>query len=145
MLDLHRIMNGFHGPFATGVTCQQGALTLPDTWSRSPFWDLLVFQLLWLDFSNLPCLYSTFHLEYPLLLSRFRFQIYIWTRRWLAQAWETFWSNMVPITIILCSNSIVAVYNFRMTFAVSWAFITGSDSQAVDTESYQALGLSHRF
>ena len=34
--DLHRIMSGFHGAFATGVACQQGTLTLPDTWFRPP-------------------------------------------------------------------------------------------------------------
>ena len=39
--------------------------------SVPPLWDLLVLQLLRPDFSNLPCLYSTFHLEYPLVLSRF--------------------------------------------------------------------------
>ena len=33
-LGLHRIMSGFHGAFATGVTCQQGTLTLLDTWCR---------------------------------------------------------------------------------------------------------------
>ena len=27
-------MSGFHGAFATGVACQQGMLTLPDTWFR---------------------------------------------------------------------------------------------------------------
>ena len=70
-LDLHRIMSGFHGAFATGVASQQGTLTLPDTWFRPPFWDLLVLQLLRPNSSNLPCLYSTFHLEYPLVLSRF--------------------------------------------------------------------------
>ena len=70
-LDLHRIMSGFHGSFATGVASQQGTLTLPDTWFRPPFWDLLMLQLLRPNFSNLPCLYSTFHLEYPLVLSRF--------------------------------------------------------------------------
>ena len=32
---------------------------------------LLVLQLLRPDSSNLPCLYSTFHLEYPLVFSRF--------------------------------------------------------------------------
>ena len=37
----------------------------------SPFWDLLMLQLLRPNYSNLPCLYSTFHLEYPLVLSRF--------------------------------------------------------------------------
>ena len=70
-LDLHRIMSGFHRAFATGVAYQQGTLTLPDTWFRPPFWDLLVLQWLRPDSSNLPCLYSTFHLEYPLVLSRF--------------------------------------------------------------------------
>ena len=56
---------------ATGVACRQGTLTLPDTWFRPPFWDLLMLQLLRPNSSNLPCLYSTFHLEYPLVLSRF--------------------------------------------------------------------------
>ena len=66
-------LRGFHGAFATGVASQQGALTLPDTWFRPPFWDLLMLQLLRPNSSNLPCLYSTFHLEYPLVLSRFCF------------------------------------------------------------------------
>ena len=66
-------MSGFHGAFATGVASQQGTLTLPDTWFRPPFWDLLMLQLLRPNSSNLPCLYSTFHLEYPLVLSRFYF------------------------------------------------------------------------
>ena len=72
-LDLHRIMSGFHGAFATGVASQQGTLTLPDTWFRPQFLDLLMLQLLRRNSSNLPCLYSTFHLEYPLVLSRFCF------------------------------------------------------------------------
>ena len=70
-LNLHRIMDGFHGAFATGVASQHGTLTLPDTWFRPPFCDLLVFQLLRPDSSNLQCLYSTFRLEYPLVHSRF--------------------------------------------------------------------------
>ena len=75
-LDLQKIMSGFHGAFATGVACQQGTLTLPDTWFRPPFWTcfkLLALQLLRPDFSNLPCLYLNFHLEYPLVVSRFCF------------------------------------------------------------------------
>ena len=68
------IMSGFHEAFATGVTCQQGTLTHPDTWFRPPLWYLLVLQLLRPDSSNLPCLNSTFHLEYPLVLSRFCFK-----------------------------------------------------------------------
>ena len=39
----------------------------------SPFWDLLMLQLLRPNSTNLPCFYSTFHLEYPLVLSRFCF------------------------------------------------------------------------
>ena len=80
-LTLHRLNDlpkltftdwrGFHWAFATGVACQQGALTLPDTWFRPPLWDLLLLSLLRPDSSNLPCLYSTFHLEYSLVLSRF--------------------------------------------------------------------------
>ena len=38
---------------------------LVDTWFRPLFWDLLVPKLLRPDSANLPCLYSTFHLEYP--------------------------------------------------------------------------------
>ena len=64
-------MSGFHGAFATGVASQQGTLTLPDTWFRPPFWDLLMLLLLRPNSSNLSCLSSTFHLEYHLVLSRF--------------------------------------------------------------------------
>ena len=64
------IMSGFHGAFATGVACHQGTLTL-DTWFRLPLLDLLVLQLWRPDSSNLPSLYSNFHLEYSLVLSRF--------------------------------------------------------------------------
>ena len=69
--DLHRIISGFHGAVATGVACQLGMLNLPDTWFCPPFLNLLVLQLLNPDSSNLLCLYSTFHLEYPWVLSRF--------------------------------------------------------------------------
>ena len=75
------IMSGLHGAFATGVACQQGTLTPPDTWFRPPFWDLLMLQLLRPNSSNLPCLYSTFHLEYPLVLSRFCFVVKILRER----------------------------------------------------------------
>ena len=51
-------------------------MSLPDTWFRPPFWDLLMLQLLRPNSSNLPCLYSTFHLEYPLVLSRFSLKKY---------------------------------------------------------------------
>ena len=74
-LDLHRIMSGcLHGALTTGAACQQETLILPDTWLPPPFWDLLLLHLLIPDSSKLSCLYSTFHLEYPLVLSRFCFE-----------------------------------------------------------------------
>ena len=73
--ELHRITSCFNGAFATGVACQQGKLTLPDTWFRPQFWDLLMLKLLRPNSSNLPCLYSTFHIEYHLVLSRFCFVV----------------------------------------------------------------------
>ena len=76
------IMSCLNGAFATGMACQQGTLTLPDTWFRPPFWDLLMLQLLRPNSSNLPCLYSTFYLEYPLVLSRFCFVCFKPTPLW---------------------------------------------------------------
>ena len=58
----------FYIAFATSVACQQGMLTLLNTWFRPPFWDLLILQMLRPDFPNLPCLSSTFHLEYTSIL-----------------------------------------------------------------------------
>ena len=40
------IMSGFHGAFATGVACQQGTLTTPDTWFRPLLGGLHVLWLL---------------------------------------------------------------------------------------------------
>ena len=87
------IMSGFHGAFATGVACQQGTLTLPDTWFRPPFWDLLMLQLLRPNSSNLPCLYSTFHLEYPLVLSRFCSSLFMSALR-LYKSGRHIWNDM---------------------------------------------------
>ena len=122
------IMSGFHGAFATGVACQQGTLTTPDTlfcpfcgglhvlWLLrpvsqtlhrfndlpklthrneripssicdgcgmpagsaypsghlvpSPIVGLACAPIVETRFLELPCLYSTFHLEYSLVLSR---------------------------------------------------------------------------
>ena len=61
-LDLHRITSGFHWALAMSVTCQQGTLTLPDTWYRPPFGDSLMLKLLRPVFPSLPCLFSNFHL-----------------------------------------------------------------------------------
>ena len=61
-----------------GVACRQGTLTLEDTWFRSPFSGFLtcMLHLLRPNFPNLPCLYSTFYLEYPSVLSRFCLYIF---------------------------------------------------------------------
>ena len=83
-------LRGFHGAFATGVASQQGALTLPDTWFRPQFWDLLMLQLLRPNSSNLPCLYSTFHLEYPLVLSRFYFDYTAVADRLRTVSWSNY-------------------------------------------------------
>ena len=85
-------LRGFHGAFATGVASQQGALTLPDTWFRPPFWDLLMLQLLRPNSSNLPCLCSTFHLEYPLVLSRFYY-----LSIFMLMVTEQFWNDIIRI------------------------------------------------
>ena len=86
-------MSGFHGAFATGVACQQGTLTLLDTWFRPPLWDLLVLQLLRPDSSNLPCLYATFHLGIPfgtfsILLTRFIFSLNMYMQAVLTYYFE---------------------------------------------------------
>ena len=52
-------------------TCCNIILYKTFTISLVPIWDLLMLQLLRPNSSNLPCLYLTFHLEYPLVLSRF--------------------------------------------------------------------------
>ena len=58
-------LRGFHGAFATGVACQQGALTLPDTWFLPLFGDLLMLQLLRPNSSNLPCFTRLFTSNTP--------------------------------------------------------------------------------
>ena len=42
--DLHQITSGFHRAFATGVACQQGTVTHPDTWFYPHFYDLLMLE-----------------------------------------------------------------------------------------------------
>ena len=59
--------------FRTAVWTGLRQWQLVPNFLRPPFWDLLMLQLLRPNSSNLPCLYSTFHLEYPLVLSRFYF------------------------------------------------------------------------
>ena len=122
-LDLHRSMSGFHGAFATGVASQQGTLTLPDTWFRSPFWDLLMLQLLRPNSSNLPCLYSTFHLEYPLVLSRFcippfedggYIALQVWVACLVCQSPTTTCETDNSKTLHLINFILITLYNYRL-------------------------------
>ena len=68
----YRIASGFHGAFVTVVVCQQGTLTLPDTWFR-PFLGLAYAPIFEISFLKLDVILPTFHLEYPLVLPRFCF------------------------------------------------------------------------
>ena len=121
-LDLHRIMTGFHGSFATGMASQQGTLTLPDTWFRPPFWDLLMLQLLRPNSSNLPCLYSTFHLEYPLVLSRFCFKFFItWTNtKWANDYKKYFFPQIGPD---YHCDTLCCFHALRTSSVVGWYMI----------------------
>ena len=127
-LVLHRIMSGFHGAFATGVASQQGTLTLPDTWFRPPFWDLLMLQLLRPGSSSLPCLYSTFHLEYPLVLSRFCYLEHVSSFIFNSLNW---FCNLANIRYF-CEYSMIAhaalvmKYTFAPRFAsIQWILDSG--------------------
>ena len=76
-LDLHRIMSGFHGAFATDVASQQGTLTLPEDLVPSPILGLANAPIVESpDFSNLPCLYSTFHLRIPQIFVLYSILLY---------------------------------------------------------------------
>ena len=75
-LDLHRFWVVSMEHLQRVWHASRERLPFPDTWFRLPLRDLLVLQLLRPDSSNLPCLYSTFQLEYPLVLSRFCFVLW---------------------------------------------------------------------
>ena len=88
-------MSGFHGAFATGLASQQGTLTLPDTWFRPPFWDLLMLQLLRpnsrtchvftrLFTSNTPWYFLDFTQQYEVSLTN---------DKWHSDPWPTVTSN----------------------------------------------------
>ena len=112
------IMSGFHGAFATGVACQQGTLTLPDTWFRPLFWDLLMLQLLGPNSSNLPCLYSTFHLEYPLVLSRFCFYQFFILNRVLALCLS--WLISFTWAYSICKKREARITKWRILATKRW-------------------------
>ena len=72
-----RIMSGFHGAFATSVACQQGTLTLPNTWFRPPFLRLACAPIVETSFPKLAVSFLDFSPWIPLcnfsilLISRF--------------------------------------------------------------------------
>ena len=79
-LYLHRIKRGFHGAFATGVACKQGALTLPDTWFRPRFGDFSYAQIV--EFSRTCRVFSRlFILNTPRYFLDFALYSYIHTCR----------------------------------------------------------------
>ena len=112
-LGLHRITSGFYGALVTGVACQQGTLTLPDTWFRPPFGDLLMLQLLRPVFPNVSCrvLSELFALNTPLYFLDF----YCRLDHHLKTGWEipsdTYsWNEISP-------NSEYDLKNFPYVFA----------------------------
>ena len=81
-LDLHRIMSGFHGAIATGVTSQQGTLSLPDTWF-CPLLGLACATIVETIFLELAMSLLDFSTWIPLVLSRFRcLQLRMYHCRW---------------------------------------------------------------
>ena len=63
---LYRITRGFHWAFVTGVTCQQGALTLPDTRFRFPFLGLAYNAIVETSFPELAVSFLDFLPRIPL-------------------------------------------------------------------------------
>ena len=57
------------------VACQQGTLTVSDTWFHPPILGIACVPIVETRFLELAMSYSTFRLEYPLVLSRFCFRI----------------------------------------------------------------------
>ena len=149
-LDLHRIMSGFHGAYATGVASQQGTLTLPDTWFRPPFWDLLMLQLLRPNSSNLPCLCSTFHLEYPLVLSRFYFKIKIKTQRFCTMVFTAIIVTFLIKTAFLRSIWLTVEIFLKLQFTKSrysmntWSVIK-SKAWHMDRQTYSLTPQKYAF
>ena len=66
-LALYQTTSGFHGAIATGVTCQPGALTLPDTWFRL-FSGTCLWSSSWDHFSRT---YHVFSRLFTLNISRY--------------------------------------------------------------------------
>ena len=133
-------LGGFHRAFATGLTCQQGALTLPDTWFRPPFWDLLILPLLRPNSSNLPCPYSTFHLKYLLVLSRFSFDL---TTEYTLFPHDLIKQKIISISTSQTFRSWVVIFHLRRPVAFFF-FISQLIRYARACTSYECFILRAR-
>ena len=118
--------------YTTGVACQQGTLTLPDTWFHLPLWDLLVLQLLRPDSLNLPYLYSTFHLEYPLVLSRFcLYKNWLLCNEYTGTLRTEYENEFLPCSMVY--DLAVTRYNFR---SLEMRFRRSHNYQIASTNTY---------
>ena len=83
LLDLHRIMSGFHGAFATGVACQQGNAYPSGNMVPSPFLGFAYAPIVETRFLKLAMSLLDFPPWIPLgafsILHWQRFQIILWT------------------------------------------------------------------
>ena len=70
---LNDIADGFYATFATGVTCQHGTLSFPDTWF-SPFLGLAYAPIVKIRFSEIALSFPDFSLGIPSVLSWFCFK-----------------------------------------------------------------------
>ena len=106
----NRILRGFHRTFAMGVTCRQGTLTPPDTWSL-PF-GTCICSTCWEQTFSRTCRYffRTMLLEYPSVLSRFSFAFH----RWVCNVLQ-----ITPFNITNC-NVKIHLYTKRKKKRIFW-------------------------
>ena len=99
--DLHRVLRGFHGAFAMGVACQQGTLTLADTWFRLPILGLACAPIVETRFLELAMSLLDFSLRIPLGTFSILLDTRIWIRRSLDSTMiEPFWSLLGDIAML---------------------------------------------
>ena len=107
--DLHRIMSGFHGAFAVAVACQQGTLTLPDTWFRPPILVLACAPIV-----------ETRFLELAMSLLDFSPRIPLGTFSILPRSGTiVFYSPVCPLSFPYFSPTWLNVYQWTFTFSFS--------------------------
>ena len=111
--DLHRMKSGFHGAFATGVACQQGTLTLPDTWFRPPFFGTCFCSYCWDQIPRTCHVFTRlFTLNIPLYFFDFAFYWDVYTiltsteieLDWINNIDHMHISGTAPSSVILCQT-----------------------------------------